>query len=218
MTDSNKEVKQQDKNSSDTKSTDNNNSSTSNNAESAPPTEPEHPLQNRWKLWYSPPAKYPQAGEEWKSNNQLVYEVATVESYWRLYNVLKPPTQIQNKTDYYLFKSSSEPEWEHESNKGGGRWGFSLNRKDINLANKVDDYWLNLLLAIIGEQFEDSDEINGIVVQKKPGEYRFGIWTRACPDEEKIKRIGQQFKQFINYTNKVVFNLHSEGKVEKFTA
>jgi translation initiation factor 4E len=51
--------------------------------------------------------------------------------------------------------------WEDEANKNGGRWVIRINK---GYANKI---WEDLILAMIGEQFELENEINGIVMSIK---------------------------------------------------
>ena len=48
--------------------------------------------------------------------------------------------------------------WEDEANKSGGRWQISIAKGYGNII------WENLILAYIGEQFENENEINGIVI------------------------------------------------------
>jgi len=46
-------------------------------------------------------------------------------------------------------------------------------------------------MAVIGEQFQDANEINGIVVSIKPNGDQIQIWTRNGKDQTKIERIKQ---------------------------
>lgn len=48
--------------------------------------------------------------------------------------------------------------WEDEANKNGGRWVIRMNK---GFSNKL---WEDLILAMIGEQFECENEINGIII------------------------------------------------------
>lgn len=53
--------------------------------------------------------------------------------------------------------------WEDENNVKGGRWLVVVDKQ--KRAQLLDHYWLELLMAVIGEQFEDSGEyICGAVV------------------------------------------------------
>jgi translation initiation factor 4E len=60
--------------------------------------------------------------------------------------------------------------WEDEANKAGGRWILKLNKGYVNR------FWEELvrsfiklfkILALIGEQFEAENEINGIVISTR---------------------------------------------------
>lgn len=66
--------------------------------------------------------------------------------------------------------------WEDEANKHGGRWTLRVSK---GYANKL---WEDLLLATIGEQFTDANEINGIVVSVKNAGDQIAIWTRNAED------------------------------------
>ena len=51
-----------------------------------------------------------------------------------------------------------KPMWEDEANLHGGRWTLRVAK---GYANKL---WEDLILAFIGEQFTDENEICGIIV------------------------------------------------------
>ena len=52
--------------------------------------------------------------------------------------------------------------WEDENCKDGGRWILRVPKTHTN------KYWEDLLLAMIGEQFSEENEINGIAISIKP--------------------------------------------------
>ncbi len=47
----------------------------------------------------------------------------------------------------------------------------------------IDTYWLHAALACIGEQFEDGDEICGIVANIRAKQLRLSVWTKTCSNE-----------------------------------
>lgn len=65
-------------------------------------------------------------------------------------------------TILHLFVEGVKPMWEDEANKNGGRWQMRFSK---GYANKV---WEDLILALIGEQFEDENEITGVVLSMRP--------------------------------------------------
>lgn len=137
------------------------------------------------------------------------------------------------KADYHLFKQGVRPEWEDPQNKHGGKWAYTTKeRKGV----PIDDLWLNLLLATIGETLEDDNdgEIMGVVVNIRKGFYRLGLWTRtvgknipnggegnnaggkgrsADQGKEVLQRIGKRFKEALGLpeTEQVDFTGHTDS-------
>lgn len=87
-------------------------------------------------------------------------------------------SQLSLKSDYHLFKEGVRPEWEDPQNKHGGKWSYSFKSK----ANvEIDELWLHVMLAAIGETLENEDdgEVMGVVVNVRKAFYRVGVWTRT---------------------------------------
>jgi translation initiation factor 4E len=79
--------------------------------------------------------------------------------------------------------------WEDPQNRDGGRWVLSLDKK--NRAQSLDIYWLNCLLALVGDQFCDqSAYINGIWVNVRMKGDKISLWTRDSKDAESQMSIG----------------------------
>lgn len=70
------------------------------------------------------------------------------------------------------------PEWEDAQNKHGGKWAFHFKEKR-NVP--IDELWLHVMLAAIGETLEEEEdgEVMGVVVNVRKGFYRIGLWTRT---------------------------------------
>ena len=64
-----------------------------------------------------------------------------------LFNNLQPPSSLQNKCDYYLFKDDIRPEWEDKNNAKGGRWVIEFERRDKDLLNRSWTYTVSARLA-----------------------------------------------------------------------
>ena len=119
-----------------------------------------------------------------------------VEQFWSLYTHLNPPSALTPTTDYLLFHSGvRRPVWEDPLNLSGGKWIIRL-KKGVS-----DRLWEDLVLAILGEQFDDlqppADEepdewpgICGCTISVRPNEDIISVWNRYEADtkiRDKIK-------------------------------
>ena len=75
--------------------------------------------------------------------------------------------------------------WEDEANKNGGRWQIRVNK---GYSNKL---WEDLMLAMIGEQFEYENEIHGIVIVTKPNFDTISVWNKNSRDTAIVDSIKQ---------------------------
>jgi hypothetical protein len=78
---------------------------------------------------------------------------------------------------FSIFKKGIKPEWEDDANKGGGEW-FCRKRMD---PTQLDEYWLNLVLGMIGETIDKGNEITGARIVDKSKQqiiYRMELWFR----------------------------------------
>ncbi|CAH0767945.1 unnamed protein product [Bemisia tabaci] len=143
-----------------------------------------HPLQHTWTLWYFENDR----SRKWEENQREVIDFNTVEDFWCLFNHIKPAGELKNSSDYSLFKKGIRPMWEDDANKNGGRWLINIDkptRDEINLC------WLELVLCMIGEAFDEaSDEICGAVVSIRAKAAKLGLWTGNANNEKAVKYIG----------------------------
>ena len=64
------------------------------------------------------------------------------------------------------------------------------------------------MLAIIGEAFDDSDEICGAVVSVRKGNDRIAIWTKSTRQDSTL-RIGKKLRQVLHLPNGVAIGFQS---------
>lgn len=171
-----------------------------------------HPLQHTWTLWYYENDKT----KGWEENQREITSFSTVEDFWCLFNHIKAVSSIRTGCDYSLFKSGIRPMWEDEANKDGGRWLISLDKKQRN--NELDAFWLEILLCLIGEAFDDySDDICGAVVNIRLKGDKIGIWTADASRKKSdgILSIGRKIKERLNIgpEHKIVFQSHKDTAV-----
>ncbi|KAI9750393.1 MAG: eukaryotic translation initiation factor 4E [Lichina confinis] len=192
-----------------------------------------HPLMHAWTLWFTKPPSG--KGDNW---NDLLKEVVTfdsVEEFWGVYNNITPTSQLALKSDYHLFKKGIRPEWEDTQNKHGGKWAFGFKDKR---AVPIDELWLHVMLAAIGETLEEDEdgdgEVMGVVVNVRKGFYRIGLWTHtvgkpipggpegdvpggrgrsADKGRDVLMRLGRRFKEVLQLreSDQVEFSGHTDS-------
>jgi translation initiation factor 4E len=75
----------------------------------------------------------------------------------------------------------------------------------------LDRLWLYLVLAVIGEQFRDSDEICGCVVSIRAQACRIAMWVRSS-DKNAFMAIGNQIKTILGLPpKKLEYTTHANA-------
>uniref|UniRef100_A0A1B6DE09 eIF-4F 25 kDa subunit n=1 Tax=Clastoptera arizonana TaxID=38151 RepID=A0A1B6DE09_9HEMI len=180
-----------------------------------------HPLQNTWTLWYFENDKK----KSWEENLREIASFSTVEDFWSLYNHIKCASELRIGCDYSLFKKGIRPMWEDESNKQGGRWLISLDRKQRE--TELDNFWLEILLCMIGEAFDDhSEDVCGAVVNIRSKADKIALWTSdsSSSKSEGVIYIGKKIKERLKIAPKATigYQIHKDtmekaGSVAKNT-
>lgn len=187
-----------------------------------------HPLMNKWTLWFTKPPS--SKGESnWADSLKEVVTFDSVEEFWGIYNNITKTSELALKSDYHLFKTGIRPEWEDSQNKHGGKWAYQFKEKR---STPIDDLWLHVMLAAIGETLEKEGdgEVMGVVVNVRKTFFRVGLWTRTVggavragntnqkprtADEGKVclMEIGKRFKEALNLRaeEQVEFSGHTES-------
>lgn len=179
-----------------------------------PPGEPDfsqkHPLETKWTLWFDNP-NGKQKQSQWGQTLRAVYTFDTVEDFWCLYNNIIPPSRLSNGSDLHLFREGVEPKWEDPMCEGGGKWTAVIPKANPQL---LDSNWLHAVLACVGEQFDDGDEVCGVVVNVRPKQNRISMWTRTASNEAAQVAIGKQLKEIFGMpdTVRMGFLVHADAK------
>lgn len=152
----------------------------------SPKNEPlKYPLEDSWSFWFYRNDK----AKEWKDNLVFITNVDFVEDFWAVYNHLQPVSKLSVGCDYMFFKKGINPMWEDEQNRDGGRWLLQVDKK--NRSSVLDAYWLNTLLALIGDQYlDDSECVNGAYINLRAKGDRLSLWTKHANDQKLQHRIG----------------------------
>lgn len=169
-----------------------------------------HKLEHRWTLWFDNP-QTKQSLNKFGQSLRSVLTFDTVEDFWCLYNNIRTPGQLTPSATFYLFKEHIAPKWEDPNNQGGGCWTASIS-KGQNAKQTLDAWWLNAVLACIGEQFAEGDEVCGVAVNLRPKGDRIDLWTKTASNEAVQVMIGRQLKQILDMTDnqKLGFTPHAD--------
>ncbi|KAK6474880.1 eukaryotic translation initiation factor 4E-1B-like [Huso huso] len=174
------------------------------------------PLQNRWALWFYKNDK----SKTWQANLQLITKFDTVEDFWAIYNHIQVASKLSSGCDYSLFKASEfglsnpsdgiEPMWEDRRNKCGGRWLITLSKQQRH--TELDRFWLETLLCIIGESFDDySDDVCGAVLNVRAKGDKIAVWTTNTENREAVTYIGRRYKEGLGLPAKIVIGYQAHA-------
>jgi hypothetical protein len=95
------------------------------------------------------------------------------------------PNSLEGSIDVMLFREGIKPMWEDDANKRGGKISIKLRK---GLATHL---WEELVLALVGEQFEDSviRDVCGAVLSVRYHDDTISLWVRNAEDEAAIARL-----------------------------
>eukprot|EP01066_Platyproteum_vivax_P001929 Platyproteum_vivax@DN12402_c0_g1_i1.p1 len=147
------------------------------------------PLRYKWVVWkqVAPPEN---SKGNYDSQTREFAQFATTQEFWRVWNHLPQPSELldqkrmvlQDEEDgpqhvidgLMIFRQGVTPKWEDELNACGGHFQFMLKR---SLGGpQTDEYWNNLVLAIVGGTLSPSDKICGIRLVDKISYVKVEVW------------------------------------------
>jgi translation initiation factor 4E len=149
-------------------------------------------IQSRYSFWYKQKGtKQQQTKEDYESSIKQLASFQTVEHFWRIYNHIQRAGSLPAGTDIHLFREGIKPAWEDSNNIRGGHWLMRLKK---GLAAR---YWEELILAIIGEQFDAGNEICGAVVSVRYSEDIIYLWNRTADKREMCDKIRDVIRRIL---------------------
>jgi len=123
-------------------------------------------------------------------NLQHLCHFNSVESFWRYYAFLSKPSQLARDSNLHLFRETNSPMW--ESFPDGGCWILKIWKNE----KVVDKIWETLVMASIGELFEEPDLV-GIALSIRGQQDLLSIWNRDNSNEAVRFAIGEKLKEIL---------------------
>ncbi|XP_024030086.1 eukaryotic translation initiation factor [Morus notabilis] len=168
-----------------------------------------HKLERKWTFWFDNQSK-PKQGAAWGTSLRQVYTFDTVEEFWCLYDQIFKPSKLPAQADFHLFRAGVEPKWEDPECANGGKWTVASNTK-----SSLDTMWLETLMALIGEQFDETDEICGVVASVRPRQDKISLWTKTAANEAVQISIGRKWKQIIDLSDRITYSFHDDSRRDR---
>ncbi|KAL0742280.1 hypothetical protein Bca4012_083793 [Brassica carinata] len=199
-----------------------------------------HKLERKWSFWFDNQSK-PKQGAAWGASLRKAFTFDTVEDFWgfvfssivvsdlrsvilckarsclvfcSLHGTIFIPSKLTANAEIHMFKGGVEPKWEDPECANGGKWTYVVtsNRKPA-----LDKAWLETLMALVGEQFDEADEICGVVASVRPKQDKLSLWTRTKSNEAVLMGIGKKWKEILDVTDKITFTNHDDSRRTRFT-
>ncbi|GLT42111.1 hypothetical protein SLA2020_161310 [Shorea laevis] len=175
-----------------------------------------HKLERKWDFWFDNQSKPKQRGRLGDFSPQSLHlrhrrRILVVYCFLcSLYGQIFKPSKLPANAYFHLFKAGIEPKWEDPECAYGGKWSVPSNRK----AN-LDNMWLETLMALIGEQFEEADDICGVVASVRQRQDKLALWTKTATNEALQMSIGKKWKEIIDVTDKMTYSFHDDSRRDR---
>lgn len=103
--------------------------------------------------------------------------------------------------------------WEDRQNIAGGRWIINVAKSRQSQNNQLDEIWIEILLLLIGESFDYTDEVCGAVLNNRAYGHKIGVWT-AKKERDCVLGIGKKVKECLFMTQEptISFESHVQTK------
>jgi translation initiation factor 4E len=149
-------------------------------------------LNSTWIFWY---ASRKEQDHHIPYNERLsnIAEFNSLEEFFRYYTYLKSVQDIERNTDLGLFKKGYQPLW--ESCPDGGCWFLRFKKTDDPV--DIDIKWEKLLLALVGEQFDEANML-GAVLSIRGRETIIELWFNYFKYEKIKNGVAQKLRSLLN--------------------
>jgi len=160
------------------------------------------PLRHPWAFW-----------EQMSSGGYATKKIvsfSTAQDFWAVWNGVPQPSELLDGKRFMrdqlaidalmIFRDGIAPEWEDPANDNGGH--FQIQLKPPSGGAQIDEYWNNLVLAMIGETLDGGDMITGVrLVDKlslrgKPTDcIRIEVWYHSNTSHAQVNMLKRNLEK-----------------------
>ncbi|KAJ6360130.1 hypothetical protein OIU77_004193 [Salix suchowensis] len=159
-----------------------------------------HPLKHKFIFWYTRRTPGVRTQTSYEDNIKKIVEFSTVEGFWVCYCHLARPSLLPSPTDLHLFKEGIRPLWEDSANCNGGKWIIRF-KKVVS-----GRFWEDLVLALVGDQLDYSDDICGAVLSIRYNEDILSVWNRNASDRQGVMALRDAIKRHLKLPHSYVMD------------
>jgi translation initiation factor 4E len=148
-------------------------------------------LNSNWIFWYAS-RKEKDHHIPYDERLSNIAEFNTLEEFFKYYLYLKSVQDIERNTDLGLFKKGYRPLW--ESCPDGGCWFLRFKKTDDPM--DIDVQWEKLLLALVGEQFDEPNML-GAVLSIRGRETIIELWFNYFKYDKIKNGVAQKLRSLL---------------------
>jgi translation initiation factor 4E len=182
-------------------------------------------LRLKWSFWVQTDAAEKEESNYNDATKQLI-AFDTIESFWATFSNVPQPSVVfggdkvymgdDSVTAMMLFRDGVRPEWEDPVNAEGGHFQFHWKPNGTPPA-QLDEYWNNLVLAIVGDTIESEGEfspypiiqgvrfVDKLSAQGKQAGVRIEVWFSKPVDPRHLQRVRSRMEK--------AMALHTDGSM-----
>jgi translation initiation factor 4E len=150
------------------------------------------PLENAWTFWFDekPEQGVAMTPEDYANAIKSIGTFKSIQLFWRYWNNLETH-RLPVSSNLRIFKRGIKPMWEVAANRNGGKWTIYTHSYQTN------KQWGQLVLALIGEQFEHSALLCGAVLSIRQGGGVIALWINTASDAAAIETTTAQLRRLL---------------------
>ena len=134
----------------------------------------------------------------------------TVQGFWEVYQHLRRPTAMPYGTTFNLFRHGIKPLWEDPSLQEGARFMMNLPK------THTSKYWEDLVIAMLGEQLGELNQVAGLVLILKPHGDKIAVWITNANDAESVEKLRKEIVNILKIEEKdLVYQVFKEIEAKK---